>query len=148
MPRTLVRPGHSAHLYEKDRVIPWRTMQETEYRSGDKVDWYVVEAPVGGLVSPEGRDVLLYSCGNYNNRTYAIGALRTDDRGKMVDLALEDHFVLRSDDVPGIQSVGHPSLVTPNLIISHGRFGNQSRQAFFVPLGWDRCDRPVALLPT
>ena len=45
--------------------------------------------------------------------------------------------------LPGIESAGHPSLVTPNLLVSHGRFRpGGDRQAFFVPLLWDEEDRP------
>lgn len=45
--------------------------------------------------------------------------------------------------LPGIESAGHPSLVTPNLLVSHGRFSpHGNRQAFFVPLLWDDEDRP------
>jgi hypothetical protein len=51
--------------------------------------------------------------------------------------------VLRSGQLPGISSAGHPSLVTPNLLVSHGRFSpGGERQAFFVPLLWDDEDRP------
>ena len=43
--------------------------------------------------------------------------------------------MLRSGMLEGITSAGHPSLVKPNLLVSHGRFSPEGqRQAFYVPL--------------
>jgi hypothetical protein len=95
------------------------------------------------VVSPRGRTYYLTSFGSYKDDTYAVGAVRQEPDGSWTDLAGEGHAVLRSGVLPGIESAGHPSLVTQNLLISHGRFTpGGARQAFYVPLLWDEEDRP------
>jgi hypothetical protein len=141
-PRVLVKPALDVQLYERNRSMPWQVGQR-DWAAGETVDWHCIEAPIGGLVSPTGRSHYLDSFGSYKDETYAVGAVREEADGTLRDLAGEGHAVLRSGMLPGITSAGHPSLVTPNLLVSHGRFTpGGERQAFFVPLLWDDGDRP------
>jgi hypothetical protein len=141
-PRVVVKPSRDVQLYERDRSMPWRTGMR-DWAAGETVDWHCIEAPIGGLVSPSGRRCYLTSFGSYKDDTYAVGAVREEADGSWTDLAQEGHAVLTSGTLPGIQSAGHPSLVTPNLLISHGRFSPDGpRRAFYVPLLWDDHDRP------
>jgi hypothetical protein len=141
-PRVVVKPSRDVQMYERNRAMPWREGMR-DWAAGETVDWHCIEAPIGGLVSPAGRRVYLTSFGSYKDDTYAVGAVREEPDGSWTDLAAEGHAVLRSGTLPGIVSAGHPSLVTPNLLISHGRFSPQGeRQAFYVPLLWDDHDRP------
>jgi hypothetical protein len=141
-PRVVVKPSRDVQMYERNRSMPWREGMR-DWAAGETVDWHCIEAPIGGLVSPAGRRCYLTSFGSYKDDTYAVGAVREEPDGSWTDLAAEGHAVLRSGTLPGIVSAGHPSLVTPNLLISHGRFSPQGeRQAFYVPLLWDDEDRP------
>jgi len=141
-PRVLVKPSLDVQLYERDRSMPWQVGRR-DWAAGETVDWHCIEAPIGGLVSPAGATYYLDSYGSYKDDTYAVGAVREAPDGTVTDLAGEGHAVLRSGMLDGITSAGHPSLVTPNLLVSHGRFSPQGeRQAFFVPLLWDERDRP------
>ncbi len=141
-PRVLVKPSLDVQMYERDRSMPWQ-IGKRDWAGGETVDWHCIEAPIGGLVSPAGRPYYLNSYGSYKDESYAVGAIREEADGSLTDLAVHGHAVLRSGMLPGITSAGHPSLVTPNLLVSHGRFSpDGERQAFFVPLLWDDDDRP------
>jgi hypothetical protein len=141
-PRILVKPSLDVQLYERDRSMPWQVGRR-DWAAGETVDWHCIEAPIGGLVSPSGRPHYLDSFGSYKDDTYAVGAVREEPDGSLTDLAAEGHAVLRSGMLPGITSAGHPSLVAPSLLVSHGRFSpGGERQAFYVPLLWDDGGRP------
>lgn len=141
-PRVLVRPSLDVQLYERDRSMPWQVGRR-DWAGGETVDWHCIEAPIGGLVSPAGSRYHLCSYGSYKDASYAVGAIREEADGTLTDLAVHGHAVLRSGMLPGITGAGHPSLVTPDLLVSHGRFSpGGERQAFFVPLLWDDDDRP------
>jgi hypothetical protein len=141
-PRVVVTPSLDVQLYERDRSMPWQVGRR-DWAAGETVDWHCIEAPIGGLVSPSGEDFYLTSYGSYKDETYAVGAVREARDGRLDDLAVEGHAVLRAGMLPGIESAGHPSLVAPNLLVSHGRFEpGGERQAFFAPLLWDDRGRP------
>jgi Glycosyl hydrolases family 43 len=141
-PRVLVKPSHDVQIYERNRSMPWQAGRR-DWAAGETVDWHCIEAPIGGLVSPAGARYYLDSFGSYKDQTYAVGAVRDGADGSATDLAADGHAVLNSGRLPGIVSAGHPSLVTPNLLISHGRFSpGGHRQAFYAPLLYDADDRP------
>jgi acyl-coenzyme A thioesterase PaaI-like protein len=141
-PRVLVKPSLDAQIYERSRSMPWQVGQR-DWAAGETVDWHCIEAPIGGLVSPAGESYYLDSFGSYKDHTYAVGAVREERDGSTTDLTAEGHVVLDSGRLPGIVSAGHPSLVAPNLLVSHGRFSADGRrQAFYAPLLWDAGERP------
>lgn len=141
-PRVLVKPSLDVQIYERNRSMPWQVGRR-DWAGGETVDWHCIEAPIGGLVSPAGESYYLDSYGSYKDHTYAVGAVREEADGSRTDLAAEGHAVLNSGMLPGIESAGHPSLVTPNLLVSHGRFtSGGARQAFYAPLLWDDLGRP------
>jgi hypothetical protein len=141
-PRVLVKPSLDVQIYERNRSMPWQ-VGKRDWAGGETVDWHCIEAPIGGLVSPAGHPYYLDSFGSYKDHTYAVGAVREEPDGTATDLAAEGHAVLNSGMLPGIASAGHPSLVAPNLLVSHGRFSpGGPRQAFYAPLLWDGAGRP------
>ena len=92
-PRILARPRHDWHLYQAARVMPWKTIPGIDWGS-QTVRWHTVEAPVGGLVSPQGKRVYLYSGGCFFG-FYAVGALVEDERGDLRDITDGEHdFVI------------------------------------------------------
>jgi hypothetical protein len=141
-PRVIVKPTLDVQMYERNRSMPWRVGMRN-WAAGETVDWHCIEAPIGGVLSPRGVPHYLISYGSYKDDSYAVGAVRQEPDGSWTDLATTGHAVLRSGMLPGIESAGHPSLVTPNLLVSHGRFRpGGDRRAFYVPLLWDDEDRP------
>lgn len=141
-PKVLVKPSTDAQMYERNRTMPWH-VGKRDWEAGETVDWHCIEAPIGGLRSPGGVNHVAYSCGSYKDHTYAVSAIRQEPDSSFTDLAARDHFILKSGTLPGIESAGHPSLVTPNLLVCHGRFTpGGPRQAFYAPLLWDAQDRP------
>jgi len=141
-PKVVVQPSLDVQIYERNRSMPWQ-VGKRDWAAGETVDWHCIEAPIGGLVSPSGQRYYLDSFGSYKDHTYAVGAVREEPDGALTDLAAEGHAVLDSGMLPGIASAGHPSLVAPNLLVSHGRFSaGGARQAFFAPLLWDGRGRP------
>ncbi|HEX2095370.1 MAG TPA: family 43 glycosylhydrolase, partial [Longimicrobiaceae bacterium] len=105
-PTLLARPSEDWHLYDPARRMPWKRIPGVDWRT-DTVRWSTVEAPVGGLVSPRGRRVYLYSGGCYFG-FYAVGALVEDDAGRLVNVTRGGrHFVLRSFPEHGFHAPGH-----------------------------------------
>jgi hypothetical protein len=72
-PRALARAHYHWQIYDPQRKLPWMTIPGVNWDT-DTVVWHTLEGPVGGLVSPQDRDVYLYSGGCFFDY-YAIGAL-------------------------------------------------------------------------
>ena len=146
-PRVLARPRHDWHLYDASRVMPWKAIPGVDW-STDRVRWHTVEAPVGGIVSPSGRQVYLYSGGCFFG-FYAVGALVADAEGVLHDVTDGvAKFVIGPQPEIGFYAPGHCSLLrgpdgTDHLML-HARFGSPTapRQMCLAPLTWDG-DRPV-----
>jgi len=141
-PTVLARPSEDWHLYDGARRLPWKRIPGVDW-STDTVVWNTVEAPVGGLVSPRGRRVYLYSGGCYFG-FYAVGALVEDDAGQLVNVTRGDRgFVLRSLPEHGIHAPGHCAWFRTadgrDWLVTHARFGSPTapRNATIVELRWD-----------
>jgi GH43 family beta-xylosidase len=141
-PVVLARPSEDWHLYDGARRLPWKRIPGVDW-SKDTVVWNTVEAPVGGLVSPRGRRIYLYSGGCYFG-FYAVGALVEDDSGSLVNVTRGDRgFVLRSLPEHGIHAPGHCAWFRTadgrDWLITHARFGSPTapRNATIVELRWD-----------
>lgn len=146
-PRVLARPRHDWHLYDASRVMPWKTIPGVDWAT-DRVRWHTVEAPVGGLISPEGRPVYLYSGGCFFG-FYAVGALVADADGVLHDVTDGvTNFVIGPRPEIGFYAPGHCSLLRDasdaGYLMLHARFGSPTakRQMCLAPLAWDG-ERPV-----
>ena len=158
-PRILARPSADWHVYEPARVLPWMTIPGVDWAT-DTVRWSTVEGPVGGIVSPAGRPVYLYSGGNFN-AFYAVGALVEDEAGVLHDLSAEPaDAVIAPDEAAGFLGPGHCSylkLAAPvdalglaagdDLIMIHARFGSLEapRQMTLARLEWNDDEHPKAV---
>lgn len=149
--RLLTRPRYEWQVFDPARSTSWKAVpiQET---SQETVRWSNVEAPVGGLVSPSGKPVYLYSGGCFFG-FYAIGALIEED-GELRDVTDDDpNFVVRPQLDRGIYAPGHCSLIRDGDevigLMLHARFGTPQapRQMCVAPLQWREDDLPVAVLP-
>jgi arabinan endo-1,5-alpha-L-arabinosidase len=146
--RVLARPSLPWHLFDAARSMPWKTIPGVVWARGDTVRWSTVEGPVGGLVSPWGRPVVLYSGGCFFG-TYAVGALVEEPDGTMRNLTTgEGDFVLAARPERGFHAPGHCSwLKLPagaEYLMTHARFGapDAPRQFCLVPLRWTEDGRP------
>src|SRR5215207_5080648 len=140
-PRILARPRYDWHVYEPSRVMPWKTIPGIDW-SRHAVGWHTVEAAVGGLVSPRGKRVYLYSGGCFYG-FYAVGALVEEETGELRDVTDGEHdFVIgpRPDD--GFYAPGHCSWLYladgRDYLLFHARFGDPdaNRQMALAPLRW------------
>jgi len=147
-PRILARPSHPWHVYDPARSMPWKAIPGVDWAS-QTVRWHTVEAPVGGLVSPAGDPVYLYSGGCFWG-FYAVGAL-VEAGGRLRDATDgEGGFVIRPDPERGFYAPGHCSwLRTPggdDYLLLHARFGapDAKRQMCLAPLRWTAEGLPTA----
>jgi len=148
--RLLARPSHDWHVYDPARVMPWKTISGVDWET-DTVRWHTVEAPVGGLVSPAGRSVYLYSGGCFFG-FYAVGALVEEEPGWLRDVSDgQRNFVLRPRPDEGFFAPGHCSwLRAPDgddYLMFHARFGapDAKRQMCLAHPRWSDDDLPVAV---
>ncbi len=149
-PRLLARPRHDWHVYEPVRVMPWKTIAGVDWAT-QTVRWHTVEAPVGGIVSPAGKRVYLYSGGCFYG-FYAVGALVEDPvGGEPRDVTDGEHdFVVRPDPARSFFGPGHCSLLRADdgqdYLLLHARFGapDAKRQMCLAPLRWNERDLPFA----
>ena len=149
-PQLLARAAHDWHVYDPARTLPWKTIAGVDWET-DTVRWHTVEAPVGGLVSPAGREVYLYSGGCFF-AYYAVGALARDDAGALTDLSEDEQSIVlgphaeRRLFAPGHCSylrLGDEALLggaspTNEYLMFHARFGapDAPRQMALAPLRW------------
>jgi len=148
-PRLLARPTHDWHVYDAARVMPWKTIPGVDW-ARQTVRWNTVEAPLGGLVSPGGRPVYLYSGGCFFG-FYAVGAL-IDDGERLRDVTDgERNFVVQPDPARGFFAPGHCSYLRgangEEYLMLHARFGapEAKRQMCLAALRWTADDLPVAV---
>ena len=141
-PRVLARASEPWHLYEAERRMPWKQVPGVDWTT-ETVRWHTVEAPVGGLVSPSGRRVYLYSGGCYFG-FYGVGALVEDEAGALHNVTREgSRFVLGPDPERRLFAPGHCSWFRADdgrdYLIAHARLGspNAPRNAMLVALEWD-----------
>jgi hypothetical protein len=140
-PRVLARPGFDWQVYDPARVMPWKAIRGIDW-DRQTVRWHTIEAPVGGLVSPIGQRVYLYSGGCFFN-FYAVGALIEDGRGRPRDVTDGvRNFVVQPLPDKGFFGPGHCSWLHAHdgsdYLMLHARFGSPKarRQMCLAPLRW------------
>lgn len=149
-PQLLARPRYDWHVYEPARVMPWKAIPGVDW-TNQTVRWHTVEAPVGGLVSPAGKRVFLYSGGCFWG-FYAVGALVEGERGELRDVTDgERDFVLGPRPEAGFFAPGHCSWLRladgRDALLCHARFGapDAKRQMLLARLGWTAEGFPTAV---
>jgi hypothetical protein len=146
-PRPLARPSYAWQVFDPARVMPWKGIPGVDW-ARQTVRWHTMEAPVGGLVSPRGRRVYLYSGGCFFDY-YAVGALIEGEDGRLHDLS-EGESTLAIGPRPerGFFAPGHCSLLRAadgrDYLMLHARFGSPAakRQMCLAPLSWTGDGRP------
>jgi GH43 family beta-xylosidase len=167
--QVLARASADWQVYDPARVMVWKQIPGVDWAK-DRVRWYTMEGPAGGIVSPGGKAVVLYSGGCYFE-FYAVGALvevpgpvtsgaaRADASHSQqplpafVDLAADGRtFVLQPHPEAGIFGPGHCSVVEgpdgETVVVFHARFGSPDapRQLALAVLEW-RDDVPFCAPP-
>jgi hypothetical protein len=148
-PSVLARAAHDWQVYDPARRMPWKAIPGVDW-DRDTVRWNTVEAPSGGLRSPSGRPIYLYSGGCFFD-FYAVGAVERDASGAILNLtAADDGFVLRPRPQDGVYAPGHCCWFSGpdggTYLLFHARYGaaDAPRQFGLAPLRWDERGRPVA----
>ncbi len=149
--RTLARARYDWQVYDKARRMPWKQIPGVDWET-DRVRWNTLEGPVGGLLSPQGQQVYLYSGGCFF-QFYGVGALVEREGGGLEDVSSDGNLVIAPDPERGLFAPGHCSLVRgvdgPPLLMLHARFGalTAPRQMCLARLAWTPDGRPAALPP-
>jgi arabinan endo-1,5-alpha-L-arabinosidase len=147
-PRILARPSHDWQVYDPARVMPWKKIPGIDW-TRQTVRWHTIEAPVGGLVAPNGTAVYLYSGGCFFD-FYAVGALVEEAAGLRDVTDGVRNFVVRPRPEAGFIAPGHSSLLRlddgTDYLVLHARFGapDAKRQMCLAPLRWDEAGLPTA----
>ncbi len=132
----LARAHFDWQVYLAERSLPWMSIPGVDWARGDTVRWFTMEGP-SGLVTPAGRDLLLYSGGNFQG-FYAVGMLLREHDGSWTDLSPEPNACLLRPDVDRrVLGPGHCS-VSGNLLAYHFRAAPDAPRQFTVgTLTWD-----------
>jgi hypothetical protein len=144
--RELGRAQHDWQVYQQSRLVPFKTIDGVDTKT-TPVKWHCMEGASGGLKSPSGKDVVLYSGGCYFG-FYAVGAIIDGQ-----DVAGDGKtFTLHLDEAAKVYAPGHCSTTTGpdgrSYIVFHARFGSEDapRQMALAPIEWDG-DVPVVRGP-
>ncbi len=147
--RLLARPQYEWQVFDPARVMDWKTIPGVA--KDDKVHWSTLEAPAGGLVSPQGQQVYLYSGGCFYG-FYAVGALVGNER-RLADVSNgAANFVIQPHPERGFYGPGHCSILRLGedalYLMLHARFGSPQnpRQMCLAPLHWTDEGVPVTPL--
>ncbi len=154
-PQTIARAEYDWQVYDPARRMPWKTIPGVDWER-DTVRWHTVEAPAGGLLSPRGEEVVLYSGGCFFGY-YAVGAIVRHMPAQAIDLTEapavtsdEGIVVLRPDPAHGFYGPGHCSWIEgPDgqvYLMFHVRYGSADapRQMGLAPLRWTADGLPLA----
>jgi GH43 family beta-xylosidase len=146
-PRVLARPQYDWQVYDAARVMPWKHIPGVDW-GHQSVRWHTIEAPVGGLVSPRGEPVYLYSGGCFFD-FYAVGVVVERGGVPRDETDGERSFVARPDQAHGFYGPGHCSwqrVGGRDLLMLHARFGSPDakRQMCLAQLHWNEEGLPIA----
>ncbi len=138
--RVLARAKYEWQVYDRARRMPWKKIPGVNWET-DRVRWYTIEGPVGGLVSPQGRQVYLYSGGCFFEY-YGVGQLIENEKGELVDVSSDGNLLVAPSADDSFIAPGHCSLVRGIgdrlILMLHARFNGLAspRQICLVPLEW------------
>lgn len=140
-PEVLARPRAPWQLFDAHRSMPWKDIPGVHWDQAETVRWSTIEGPAA-VTSPGGRDVVLYSGGNFAH-FYGIGLLARDpDTGHWSDLTPSPQAsLLGPDPTAGLVGPGHCSVITSDgrlFLCYHFRSEAEApRQFGVVPLRWN-----------
>ncbi len=140
-PAVIARPGAPWQVYDEHRSMPWKDIPGVRWDRAETVRWSTIEGPAV-ITSPGGREVVLYSGGNFAD-FYGIGVVARDpDSGQWLDLSPSPEAALLGPD-PAVDlfGPGHCSVITSDgrpFLCYHFRGAPAApRQFGVVPLRWN-----------
>jgi GH43 family beta-xylosidase len=146
-PSVVARPRAEWQIYDPARSMPWKQIAGVQWDRGETVSWSTIEGPAA-LSSPGGRQLVLYSGGNFAG-FYGIGILAREGSGaaaRWVDLSpTPQQCLLAPDPAAGLYGPGHCSVLSTadgqSYLCYHFRPQPDAvRQFGVVPLRWDQGD--------
>jgi len=146
-PVLLARPCAEWQVYDAARSMPWKHIPGVRWQDGDTVRWSTMEGPAA-VTSPRGREVVLYSGGNYT-AFYGIGIIAEGPDGARADLSpTPEQALLGPDPEANLFGPGHCSVLVADgrtYMCYHFRTHPGAPRNFAIaPLHWD----PGTDLPT
>ncbi len=138
-PRPVARAGGDWQVYEPQRSMPWKDIPGVDWARGDVVHWNCIEGPAV-CTSPDGRQLVLYSGGNFA-KFYGVGVLARTDEG-WTDLSPDPgSCLLAPHPAAGVYGPGHCSVAVAedgrHYISFHFRTSADAPRQFAVlPLSW------------
>lgn len=145
-PALVARPSAPWQVYDAQRYMPWKAIPGVRWDEAQAVSWSTIEGPAE-VTSPGGRQVVLYSGGNFAG-FYGIGIIAEGADGQRADLSTTpDHALLGPDPANALFGPGHCSVLVSDertYMCYHFRAdASAPRQFGIVELAWD----PVTDLP-
>lgn len=140
-PEVIARPRADWQLYDAHRSMPWKEIPGVRWEESETVRWSTIEGPAV-LTSPGGREVVLYSGGNFAD-FYGIGVIARDaGTGRWLDLSpTPEASLLGPDPTAGLFGPGHCSVLVsdgkPYLCYHFRSTPTAARQFAVTPLRWD-----------
>lgn len=140
-PSVIARPQAEWQLYDANRSMPWKHIPGVRWDRSETVRWSTIEGPAA-ITAPHGREVVLYSGGNFAD-FYGIGVAAQDPAGQQwLDLSPSpEDSLLGPDPAAGLFGPGHCSVITSDgvaYLCYHFRNApSAARQFAVVPLRWD-----------
>lgn len=140
-PSLIARPQAEWQLYDAQRSMPWKDIPGVRWDRSETVRWSTIEGPAV-LTSPGGREVVLYSGGNFAD-FYGVGVVAQDlDSGQWLDLSpTPEASLLGPDPAANLFGPGHCSVLSSDgqpFMCYHFRSApDASRQFAVAPLRWD-----------
>lgn len=139
-PEVVARPSAPWQVFDPERSMPWKNIPGVRWQNAETVRWSTIEGP-SVLTSPGGREVVLYSGGNFTD-FYGVGIAAADPDGSWSDLSPTPERSLlgpRPDD--GLFGPGHCSVLVSDgqtYMCYHFRTEPSApRQFGIIALEWD-----------
>ncbi len=137
----IARPQAQWQIYDAHRSMPWKDIPGVRWDRSETVRWSTIEGPAA-ITSPRGREVVLYSGGNFAD-FYGIGVIAQDPgTGQWLDLSpTPAASLLGPDPAANLYGPGHCSVITsdgqPFLCYHFRGAPSAARQFAVAPLRWD-----------
>lgn len=139
-PVVVARPSAPWQVFDPKRSMPWKDIPGVRWEDSETVRWSTIEGPAV-LTSPRGREVVLYSGGNFND-FYGVGIAAAGPDGSWSDLSpTPERSLLGPRPADGLFGPGHCSVLVSDgqtFMCYHFRTEPSApRQFGIIALEWD-----------
>lgn len=139
-PEVVLRPSAPWQVFDPERSMPWKDIPGVRWEDSQTVRWSTIEGPAV-LSSPGGREVVLYSGGNFTD-FYGVGIVAAGPDGSWSDLSpTPEQSLLGPRPAEGLFGPGHCSVLASDgqtFMCYHFRTESSApRQFGIIALTWD-----------